>query len=438
MIQKLSLNLLLICILLSAPGMRAQAQDAMSLSDCILYALNNNPQIKVAQLQIMDADWRIKENKATGLPQLTAAANLQRFIQQPGLPAEALGFAAPPGTKLTFALKNNINWNVQATQLFFNNSYLQAIKAAKFYREYVSDQMEQAKQTVRNQVTDAYLPALLLSENLGILDKNIANLEKLLNDTKAINKAGFAEQLDVDRLELSLSNLRSERGNLARQQEIVVNALKFTMGKPVTESITLSDQVDKLLREGGDADLSSQINFMKRPEYLTLLKGRDLSGVQVDIYRKSWLPTVAGFIQYQGSWQGNDKLYWIPQSIFGLSINVPIWDGGGTKAKRQRAMIGTQTIDAQKQLLENALTLELENARKQYLNAQERVKNQEKNLDLAKRIYETTQTKYKAGVGSSFELVSAEQGLYGAQQALMQAQYDLLTAKTAVKRALGE
>lgn len=438
MIQKFSLNLLLSCMLLLAVGARAQAQDAMSLSDCILYALSNNPQIRIAQLQNADAEWRIKENKATGLPQFTGGANIQRFIQQPSIPAEALGFAAPPGTKLTFALKNNINWNVQASQLLFNNSYLQAIKAAKYYREYVGDQMEQTKQTIRNQVTDAYLPALLISENLSILDKNIANLDKLLNDTKAITKAGFAEQLDVDRLDLSLSNLRSERGSLVRQQEIVINALKFAMGKPISDALTLKDQVDKLIRDAGDADLTSQMNFMKRSEYLTLLKGRDLSGVQVDIYKKSWLPTVAGFIQYQGSWQGNDKLFWIPQAILGLSVNVPIWDGGGTKAKKERAIIGVQTIDAQKQLLENALTLELDNARKQFLNAQERVKNQEKNLALAKRIYDTTQTKYKAGVGSSFELVSAEQSLYSAQQALMQAQYDLLTALTAVKRALGE
>ena len=53
------------------------------------------------------------------------------------------------------------------------------------------------------------------------------------------------------------------------------------------------------------------------------------------------------------------------------------------------------------------------------------------------RIYNTTQTKYKSGVGSSFELVSAEQQLYSAQQALMQAQYDLLAAKVALRKALG-
>jgi outer membrane protein TolC len=158
----------------------------------------------------------------------------------------------------------------------------------------------------------------------------------------------------------------------------------------------------------------------------------------VDIYKKAWLPTASAFVTYQSSWQGNDKLFWIPQSLAGLYISVPIWNGGGTTASKQRAVIAVQTIEAQKTQLESSFQLELDNARKQFLNAQDRVGNQQKNLELAQRIYNTTQTKYKAGVGSSFELVSAEQSLYTAQQSLMQAQYDLLTAKSAIKRALGQ
>lgn len=430
----------------------ASAQTPMSLSDCILIAYYNNPNIRIAQLQIADADWQIKENKASGLPQLSASASYQYFIQRPGIPASIFGGFGPPDTsmagpgvdpdsKIAFAAKHNLSGALQYNQLLFSNSYLIALRAAKYYREYTNIQLTVAKQTVRNQVTDAYLPALLLTENLALVDKNIANLERLLNETQAINKAGFAEQLDVDRLELSLSTLRGERGNLARQQEMVVNALKMTMGMPVTEPLALSDNLDKLLGEYADADMTSAPNFMARPEYLQLLKGRELSALQVDLNSKPWMPTVAGFVQYspgfQGGFTGNDRWFWIPSAITGLSVTIPIWDGGGAKARRERANIGLQTLDAQKAMLENALLLELENARKQYLNAQERVKNQQKNLDLAQRIYTTTQTKYKAGVGSSFEMITAEQGLYGAQQSLTQARFDQLAARVAIKRALG-
>ena len=471
---------LLLVAALIALGTFAQAQggQAMSLNDCIQFALENHPDIKTAQLQVKDADWRVKENLSTGLPQISAGATYSGFIQRGGLPSSALGFgssgpvdltsalpnfnpdqvtdlngvfgnlfASDPNSKVFFNPVHSVSGNVSLNQLIFNNSYLIGLRAAKYYRQYVDNQLAVTRQTIRNRVTDAYLPALLISDNLSILDKNIGNLEKLFSDTKAINQAGFAEQLDVDRLELSLSNLRSERGSLARQREIVVNALKFNMGMPIANEISLSDNTGLLLAAVGEIDMTSPPDFMARPEYLLLLKGRDLSGLEVDLYRKPWMPTVAGFVQWQPSYQGGfgtkdsdgfDKWFYISSAVAGLSVNIPIYDGGGTKAKRERALISAQTVEIQRGMLENAISLELDGARKQFLNAQERVANQEKNLALAQRIYDTTQTKYKAGVGSSFEITQSESGLYTAQQGLLQAQFDLLSAKVAIKKAMGQ
>lgn len=471
---------LLLVAALIAFGTFAQAQggQAMSLTDCIQFALENHPDIKTAQLQVKDADWRVKENLSTGLPQISAGATYSGFIQRGGLPSSALGFgssgpvdltsalpsfnqdqvtdlngvfgnlfASDPNSKVFFNPVHSVSGNVSLNQLIFNNSYLIGLRAAKYYRQYVDNQLAVTRQTIRNRVTDAYLPALLISDNLSILDKNIGNLEKLFSDTKAINQAGFAEQLDVDRLELSLSNLRSERGSLARQREIVVNALKFNMGMPIANEISLSDNTGLLLAAVGEIDMTSPPDFMARPEYLLLLKGRDLSGLEVDLYRKPWMPTVAGFVQWQPSYQGGfgtkdsdgfDKWFYISSAVAGLSVNIPIYDGGGTKAKRERALISAQTVEIQRGMLENAISLELDGARKQFLNAQERVANQEKNLALAQRIYDTTQTKYKAGVGSSFEITQSESGLYTAQQGLLQAQFDLLSAKVAIKKAMGQ
>lgn len=486
MINQFSQKLLLVGILLAVGfTSRAQSGQAMSLNDCIQFALQNHPDIKTAQLQIKDADWQVKENLGTGLPQFSAGASYSGFIQRGGLPSGALSFgsgggsidqnapyyqtlqtalggsggvdalgqflgasfASDPDSKIFFNPVHSISGNLSVNQLIFNNSYLIAIRAARYYRQYVDNQLAVARQNVRNLVTDAYLPALLISENLSILDKNIGNLEKLFSDTKAINKAGFAEQLDVDRLELSLSTLRSERGNLARQREIVVNALKFNMGMPVANEISLSDDVPTLLAASGEVDLTSAPNFMSRPEYLLLLKGRDLSNVQIDLYRKPWMPSVAGFAQWQPGYQGGfgakdapgfKDWYYIASAVAGISVSLPIWDGGVSKAKKERAILSSQTVEIQKQMLENAISLELDAARKQYLNALERVSNQERNLALAQRIYDTTQTKYKSGVGSSFEITQSESGLYAAQQSLLQSKYDLLIAKVAIKKALGQ
>ena len=66
------------------------------------------------------------------------------------------------------------------------------------------------------------------------------------------------------------------------------------------------------------------------------------------------------------------------------------------------------------------------NARITYQNAKIRVEDQQKNLDLAQRIYDTTQIKYREGIGSSLEISSAEQSLFQSQQNLIQARYELV------------
>ena len=457
----------------------SKAQNTtMTLAECIEYAYANSPQIQIANLQIRDADMQVKESLAGGLPQVTASVSYSGFIQRGGLPSSALSFGpsgpvtvpssvkdnfsddqvnglfdllgtlfqSDPDSKIYFAPVHGITGGVSANQLIFSNTYSVARRAARYYKQYVTEQLLGAKRTVRNQVIDAYLPTLLLSDNLGVLDKNIQNLEKLLNDTKAITKAGFAEQLDVDRLELSLSTLRSERGNLARQREIVLNALKLSINYPIEQSLDTRDNTQQLMSIYGEADLTTDVNFMNRPEYTQILKGRELSALQLEIYQKPWLPTIAGFAQYQPQVQGGfgakdapgfNKWYLIPSAVAGLSVSVTLYDGGLAKAKKERALVTVQTIDAQKKQLENLIRFEVDNARKQYMNAQERVRSQQKNLDLAQRIYDTTQTKYRAGVGSSFEVTQAESGLYAAQQSMLTAQYDLLAAKIAVKKALG-
>ncbi len=457
------------------------AQNAMSLNDCINYGLTNHPNVKVAELAITEANWRIKENTATGLPQVSAGLGYTGFLQRGGLPSSALSFgpsgdsqpvfppivgeqftdkqvealgafigtafASDPDAKIFFSPVHTLAGDLSANQLIFSNSYRLAKRAASQYRDLVNLQLDVVKSTLRNQIVDAYLPALMIDDNLQTLDKNATNLEKLLTETRAVNKAGFVEQLDVDRLELALVTLRSERENLARQREIVVDALKFTMGMPVSEKVALADNTDRLMAQYADADLTSAINYMNRPEYLNLLKGRELSQLQVQLNEKTWLPNVVGFLQWQGNAQGGfgtkgtdsfKDWYFIPSTVGGIKLTSTLWDSGVNKAKRQRAIIALQTIDEQKKLLENAFALELEVARKQYMSAQDRAANQQKNLDLAQKIYNTTQTKYKAGIGSSFEVVQAEQGVYAAQQNVMNARFDVLKARVAIRKALGE
>lgn len=432
----------------------AQTSATFTLEDAIHYATENSVTIKNAYLDISDADWRIKENKAIGLPHLDAAINYQYYVVLPAsiLPAKFFpvqvdsitGDTIPipkDARKIQFGLKNNLTASLSASQLIFNGSYLEGLKAARLYREYVAQQLEAKKMEVRNNVVGVYLPALLISESSNTLDKNIANLEKLFKEVKELYKAGFAEQLDVDRLDLSLSNLKTERENLDRQMEIVMNALKFTIGYPMDQPISISDNIAKLLSEANSQELEAAINYNDRQEYKVAEIGVALNASNIKINKAAYLPSLALFGSYQYSIQGDNLLkdaFGIPTSVVGVQANIPLFDGFEKKSKIQRAQLQLEMVMNQKKELERAIDLQVLNARIQYKSAKARVESQQKNLALAEKIYNTTLTKFKGGVGSSFELSTAEQGLYQTQQNYTQAQYDLLTAKKNLEKAIGK
>lgn len=414
------------------------SQRTFSLSEAIDFALANHPEVRVAQLNVKDAEWQIKENRATALPHLNLGLNYSYFIQQPAIPAEAIGFPGEPGQKFKFALRSNIAGKISASQLLFNNSYLVGMKAARLYRDYAGLQLEAVKEKITQQVRDAYMPALLITESVAVLDSNITNQEKLLAETRAIYKAGFAEQLDVDRMDLISLTLNTEREALLRQRNILIDAFKFTVNMPVNEEIILSDDLNVLLDTYADINVDETLDYNSRPDYATMQKLKELNEVNIERFDKDWLPTVALFASYDPSFQGNEKLFWIPSAIAGVSINMPIFDGGLSRAQQERAIIAAMQVDVQTDMLLRSYDLEIASARNQYRNTLQKVQDQERNLALAKRIHDTSQIKFRNGVGSSFEVTQAQSALYQSQGSVVRARYDLLQSIIAMNKALGK
>jgi outer membrane protein len=431
-------TLLLFALLLSI-GAQAQ-QNAFSLEQAVNYAFENNLTLKNAQLKVADARELIIERRAVGLPQLRGTANYQYFID---IPTTVVPDFSNPSSgvliPLQFGTKHSANAGLNLTINAIDASYLIGLKAAKLYKEFAAQEFTIQRQDTRHQVINAYLPALLLDENLRMLDKNIANLQALLNETRALFREGFVEQLDVDRLELSLLNLQSERDNLSRQRELALNALKFTLGYPMDQPLELSEQLAAISTAVSETDLGQPVSYASRPEYALANMGEELNVLNVKLFTSNYIPTISLFGSYQQSLFANDlsEGQWFPATLVGAQLNVPIFDGLATKARRQRAKLELETARNQIRELERVIDLDLQNARANYLNAQQRLANQERSLQLAEKIFQTAQVKYREGVGSSLEISQAEQSLYQSQQLRIQALYDLALAKAAVDKALG-
>lgn len=438
--------ILLFIIAFGCSAVQAQNIRSMSLEDAVDYAQENSLSIKNSMINIADAEEQIVERKSIGLPQLSAAVDYQYNLIIPKTVVDASNFdpSIPEGTvfqELAFGLKNNLNAGITLQSLLFDASYLTAIKAARAYRGYVDKELLSARRNLKWSVIEAYLPTIILEENKKILKKNINNLEKLFAETQALYKEGFVEQLDVDRLELSLANLSTEVDNLDRQAELVYNVLKFQMGYPIQDEILATDDIDKLLVMANADDLEAEVNYEARAEYQIIMEARRLNELNVDLNKAGYLPSLAAFGTYQVTGQG-DNLFkdpvWTDAAIVGLNLSVPIFDGFNKRSKVNRAKLQLELLENQRRDLERAITLEIQNARTAYQNSLERVDSQKRNMALAEKIYETTQIKYKEGIGSSLEITQAEQSLYETQRNYTQAMYDLLVSKTNLDKALGK
>jgi outer membrane protein TolC len=117
---------------------------------------------------------------------------------------------------------------------------------------------------------------------------------------------------------------------------------------------------------------------------------------------------------------------------------MPIYDGGLSRAKQERAIISAMTVDEQRDRMLKAFDLEIETARNQYRNALRKVEDEERNLALAQKIHDTSLIKFRAGIGSSFEVTQAQSALYQSQGSLVNARFELLNAIVALKKALGK
>ncbi len=427
----------------------AQQNSSFSLEEAINYALINSSEIKISQNNIKDADKQILERRSYGLPRLNGSISYNHFAVIPVtiLPEE---FAIDPATgkpnpefdrSVQFGVKNNLTGGLSLTSLIFDGSYLVGLQAAKYYRSYVSEEMASKQYQVKNQVTMAYLPVLLINLSIETLDKNIQNLKKLSEEIKAVFNQGFAEQLDVDRIELSLYNLTAEKDNLLRQKEITTNYLKFIMNYPVDKELQITDNLASLAGLPSDELLSGKINYNTRPEYKVIQKGLELNELNIKLNKAGYLPSLSAFANYQYTLQGqklfSDNDVWAPTSIIGGQMNIPIFDGFEKKAKIERAKIQMLNVLEQKNMFEKSVEMEVSNARKSYQTATERLAIQQKNIALAEKIYNTTKTKYQQGLGSSIEITQAEQSLYTSQQNYNQALYEIIAARLNLNKAFG-
>ena len=412
-----------------------QEVSQFSLKEAVDFALQNNSLSKNAARDVEIAKLQKWETTSTGLPQIKAAVSYNNWIKQQIslIPAEFFGGSPGQFAEIAFGTKQTMNGTVTISQKIFDGSYLVGLQAAKVYLEISENAKEKTEIELRKMVAYAYGNVLLSEENLKIVNSNIKLLEKNVQDLTKVYENGLVEQESVQQLQLTLASLKSNQSYVKRLKKIAYQMLNNALGLDLDVAIELTNNLEQLITMYTSlAPLDSILEVENVVDYKIAfndVKGKELL---LKLEKSKALPTLDAFLN--GSYSANSETFtfldnsqnWFGASLFGISMNIPIFSSFGRSASTKKAYLN---FEKSKSLLKDTsekIKLEISSARSEYEFAVENLDIKKEALELSENIAKKNEIKFFEGLTTSFDLSQAQRQLYTAQQDYLQSMLNIL------------
>ena len=448
--------------------MEAQQQPQIyqiTAKDAIDIAFKNLADLKNARLDYKMAEARNKEFTGLALPQITGSAQGNHYLTLPliqfpdGSEIQIYDVLKQEGVKdgsgnpitktgefnyrnFSFITPWNMNAGISVNQLLFEPQVFVGLQARDELLVNSDLQLKVTEEKVKETVYRNYYGVLIAQKQLGYVVESIKRLEKLENDQKEMFKNGFVERLDIDKTTVNLNNTKTSEIQLRNAVNNGVAVLKMNLGLIQADSLILKDTLSSDgIRQG---ILEDDFSFENRNEVKLLNSAIKLQNYDIRRHKLSYFPTVSAFYNFQenGQRQGGDAggsqpWFWYNTNLVGINVSVPIFDGFQKKNRIRQSKFTLEKVQNTLDMTKKAIDMEKTVARNSLINAIVAMDAQEKNMELAVKVYNSVKTKYEQGVGSSFESLQADTDLQQAQSNYFRAMYEAALAKINYLKALG-
>lgn len=410
----------------------------LSRRQCLEIALQENPSVKIADLEIKKVDYAKKETLASVFPFIDFSGAYQRSIE---LQTIRMDFG---GESQSLKMGSDNTWN-----LGFNAS-LPLIAPSLWKAIDISDtqilaSLEDARASrldLINQVNKAYYALMLAVASKDVIQQNY---EVALFNAELYQKQfnnGTASEYDVLRSSVQVKNIEPEllQADIAKKQCQL--QLKVLMGLStdidILPDITLNDLSEDMWSYPTSDNLSLEQNTSLR----SLEIQRSLLKKNVTLKKFAWIPTLGA--SYTLSWTAlsNGSPFrnqqFNPYSYVGLGLSVPIFSGGSKFYGLKQAQVQLKEIDLQRDYLLNSLNMQVELAIDNINREAAQIESSKESVTQAKKAYSIMQKSFEIGAASYLELRDAELANTSAQLAYLQAIYNYLVSSSELDLLLGK
>ncbi|MBK7030956.1 MAG: TolC family protein [Bacteroidales bacterium] len=431
--------LLLPGLILLLQGASAQKTVEMNLQQCLEAALQNDLRVKLSTMDQEKLKYQVRQTAGTGLPQVSASGSFQNFLKLPTqlIPGEFFG---EPGKLIPvqFGTNYNMSGGIQVSQLIYNQSFMVSLGIAKRLLEQGNLEIEKSRQSTVYDIAQLYYMAVLTHQQIQYMAETLEKLDSLTFLTKIQLDRQLIRQVDFDRVNVNRNNLVTETSNLKLMLSQQLNMLKYFTGYSPTDSLMLTTTVfESSLKPYSPADSENHLSLREIDQQKLLL------GLQMDLVHSQSMPYLAAFGDFSYNNQQNkfkplfsDKNGWLGTSVVGLSLNVPLYNGGQRYNQIKQYKVQYKELELGRDYTKRMIETDTRNAMLKVQSLQQTAESQQKNVVLAEDVYKVMFDQYSQGYASLTDLLSAESAKISARgsyaQALAQlriAELDLLKSK---------
>ncbi len=336
---------------------------------------------------------------------------------------------------------NSYSGGFSATLPIFMMNIYQSIRMGKTDVEISAEKMRENQINLTASVKNTFYNLLLLEQSYQVIEMSYQNAQANLENIQKLNASGMVSDYDAIRIKVQVDNLYPTLMQTKNTYNNLLNIFKVLLNVNDTIPVTLdhSELSTVTLEEiASPTEVWQQDNTTLRQLELS----RKMIGIQEKMVRSSSLPSLVAMGNYQYQAQANDFKFndyrWVPTSLVGLQLNIPIFSGFAVRKQLNQVKISAQQLDMQMEFTRSNLSAQVQNSVNAINTAIKKVESAQGNVTLAQKGYAIAQTRYNTGQATLLELNDADNAMMQARLNLIQAQFEYLNARNEYEKITGQ
>lgn len=434
-------------ILLSFAAVNLFAQNnidlELDLNTSLKIAMDNNPNIKIAELEIQRVDYSRKEAIGALLPSVNAQGSYtDNVMKQVMFMPES--FAALMGGQrfMEMGYKNSYTGAISAQLPLVNFTIWQNLKNKQTEIDLIIEKTRASKIEMRKQVKDAYFTLLLTKSSLNVLEKSYTNALETLKNIENSYKQGVVSEYDYIRAQVSVNNLNPTLINARNSLDLAKMQLKMILSLPSNINIIVNEELDTYSNKIHSVNTLDINNALVEN---TELKQMDLNIIslrnQLKLINTQHLPSLTATGNYIYQTQSEDfkfkDYHWVSSASIGLNLNIPLFAGMTKINQAKQVKISINALELQKDYLKEGMSLSVQAAVNSMNAAKEQLIANKDAIKQAQRGYEIAKVRYEVGTGTLLELNDSELSMTQSNLNYQQSLYNYLSAQANLEKVMG-